>query len=89
MTFIENLFKYGLSNHEHSNLLKTGGSDEGHTFFCTESSCLLSTGNDERTGIGITNTRKRLEHLYPGKHKLIVTREWNVYCELSLYELAI
>jgi sensor histidine kinase YesM len=40
---------------------------------------LFPRKQDERTGIGIANTRQRLEHLYPHKHHLNITTDNNLY----------
>lgn len=73
MTFIENVFKYGISNHEPSTItIKLFAEDEKITFFCQNR--IFSAHNSiERTGIGISNTKKRLQHLYPGKHSLDIS----------------
>jgi two-component system LytT family sensor kinase len=87
MTFIENVFKYGTSNHEQSNLLIKLVVGEGHIDFLTQNPLFPVDRKIERTGIGISNTQQRLEHLYPGKHKLDITRENGMFIvRLSLYE---
>jgi LytS/YehU family sensor histidine kinase len=70
MTFIENVFKYGISNHEPSGIvIKLLVEENSITFFC-QNRLFDAKRNGERTGIGIINTRQRLKHLYPGKHLL-------------------
>ncbi len=75
MTFIENVFKYGISSHESSEIrINLDASDHTITFFCSNK--LFDTKrNVERTGIGIENARKRLQHLYPGKHFLDIKKD--------------
>jgi two-component system, LytTR family, sensor kinase len=70
MTFIENVFKYGISNHEPSAIsIKISADEHNITFFC-QNKLFETKRNVERTGIGIANTRERLKHLYPDKHFL-------------------
>jgi len=70
MTFIENAFKFGISNHEPSSIIiKLSIAGNRINFFC-ENKLFEAKQNSERTGIGIQNTKKRLQHLYPGKHSL-------------------
>ena len=86
MTFIENVFKYGTSNHENSILtIQIAATDQRIDFF-SQNQLFATDRKLERTGIGIDNTKKRLEHLYPGKHRLDIKRENGLFTvELSLY----
>jgi LytS/YehU family sensor histidine kinase len=85
MTFVENVFKYGISNHESSVItIKLFVTETQISFFCRNT--IFNSGNGDRTGIGIANTRKRLEHLYPGKHLLNITSQNGLYIvELTLH----
>jgi hypothetical protein len=70
MTFIENVFKYGISSHEQSEIsIKISVEDHNIIFFCRNRLFDVKR-NPGRTGIGIANTRQRLQHLYPNKHFL-------------------
>lgn len=74
ITFIENVFKYGISNHEPSTInIHLFAEDKTITFYCRNK--IFQTKTGERTGIGIENTKKRLGHLYAGKHVLNITTE--------------
>ncbi|UEG52118.1 sensor histidine kinase [Mucilaginibacter daejeonensis] len=75
MSFIENIFKYGISKRDPSTVridIKT----EPHqlSFFCQNR---IFTGNTtiERVGIGIANSRQRLQYLYGEKHHLAINSE--------------
>jgi two-component system, LytTR family, sensor kinase len=70
MTFVENVFKYGISSHEPSDIIIKLSADEHNiTFFC-QNKLFETKRNTERMGIGIPNARKRLLHLYPNKYFL-------------------
>ncbi|MCO5937243.1 histidine kinase [Mucilaginibacter sp. RB4R14] len=79
MTFVENVFKYGVSKQHESvidiNLLIAA---DTFTFMCTNQ-IFERKEHIERTGIGITNTKQRLQHIYPGKHTLNITDDNNQF----------
>jgi two-component system LytT family sensor kinase len=79
LTYIENVFKYGISSHEPALItIKLFSDEQKITFFCQNK--IFSTPRvTERTGIGLVNTKKRLEHLYPDKHTLSITNENGLY----------
>jgi LytS/YehU family sensor histidine kinase len=87
ITFVENIFKYGISNHEPSPVsIKLSADEKTITFFCQNK--LFSTLRKvERTGIGITNTKQRLEALYPSKHLLNITKENGLYTVLLTLQI--
>jgi two-component system, LytTR family, sensor kinase len=77
MTFIENVFKYGISNHEPSDIsIRLTIEQHSITFFC-QNKIYDTKRNVDRpgTGIGIENTRQRLQHLYPNKHFLDIKKD--------------
>jgi two-component system, LytTR family, sensor kinase len=79
MTFIENVFKYGVSSHEPSAIvIRLFANEQYITFFC-ENKLFGTKRNVERTGIGITNTRERLKYLYPGRHVLDISTANNLF----------
>jgi two-component system, LytTR family, sensor kinase len=70
MTFIENAFKYGTSNHEESGITITITAEERSiTFFC-RNKIFPAKRETNREGIGIVNAKERLNYLYPDKHFL-------------------
>ena len=75
MTFIENVFKYGISNHEEAQLIIRISAEKDRIHFFSQNPLFTIPRKIERTGIGISNTEKRLAHLYPGKHQLQITRQ--------------
>ena len=75
MTFIENVFKYGVSKHEKTTIdINIRVSDTDISFFC-RNHVFVSRDESQPTGIGIKNTRQRLNHLYPGSHLLNIWSE--------------
>ncbi len=88
MTFVENVFKYGISNHETSEVtIKLFCVENGIRFFC-QNKIFSSLRNADRTGIGIANAKKRLKHLYPNKHTLNITSTNGLFTvELCLFLL--
>lgn len=79
MTFIENIFKYGISKHEQSPIeIELFAEAKTITFFC-KNKIFNSSIHEERKGVGIDNTKKRLEYLYHDKHFLNINNENGVY----------
>ncbi|MFD2144740.1 sensor histidine kinase [Mucilaginibacter antarcticus] len=75
MTFIENVFKYGISKHQATQInIKLTVEPNKLTFFC-QNDIVNSVTKPTRTGIGIKNTRQRLSHIYPGKHRLDINND--------------
>ncbi|QNF32107.1 histidine kinase [Adhaeribacter swui] len=73
--FIENVFKYGISNREASHLIiRLQIEEQKITFYC-QNPIFPHQTTLERTGIGISNTRERLQHLYPNNHALTISTE--------------
>ncbi|WP_053058413.1 sensor histidine kinase [Pedobacter sp. BMA] len=70
MTFIENAFKYGVTKKERTVININLSIEANKIDFTCENKIYNHKFNLERTGIGIANTRKRLEHLYPERFKL-------------------
>jgi two-component system LytT family sensor kinase len=79
MTFVENAFKYGTSNHLDSAIeIHLIISDEKIVFTCRNS--IFEKGEKtERTGIGIQNARQRLASLYPLTHQLDIFETDNIF----------
>lgn len=72
--FIENAFKYGVKLEQKSEIKLTLNFQNGEMEF-TASNPIFKNGQSvdkKNSGIGIKNTQKRLNILYPAKHKLII-----------------
>jgi two-component system LytT family sensor kinase len=79
LPFLENAFKYGVSNHEPSDIIIQLDTLEDHIdFFCSNKLFHVSPDTTQ-TGIGITNTRQRLDHLYPDKYELRINEDNGAY----------
>ena len=69
LPFVENAFKYGISNHEPSPIdILLERTPKALTFIINNRK--FEQGENDSTGIGINNVKRRLELLYPGKHDL-------------------
>ena len=68
MTFVENAFKYGVSNHEPSPIVIRMEASEKEVYFETINKLYEKKSQLEREGIGQQNALKRLQHMYPSKH---------------------
>jgi two-component system, LytTR family, sensor kinase len=79
MTFVENAFKFGVSNHESSVIHLEVIAEEPLIRFYCRNKLFPVQSHAERSGIGIPNARKRLEHLYPDRYKLDIREEDGVY----------
>ncbi|WDF54189.1 sensor histidine kinase [Mucilaginibacter sp. KACC 22063] len=86
MTFIENVFKYGISKQEYSKLtIQINIDDDKLHLFC-QNPDYSNKSIQNRHGIGIKNTLQRLVHLYPGRHKLDINTQNNHYTvNMTLY----
>lgn len=86
MTFIENIFKYGISNHHQSTItIKLFIEEKTITFYC-QNKIFNPDYTYDREGFGIANTRRRLNFLYPDKHKLDINTDKDLYTvQLTLY----
>lgn len=79
MAFVENAFKYGVSNHKNSKLaIKLLAEQNLVNLYC-ENTIHHHKKNEKRTGIGMENTKKRLQYTYPGRHILEVANNQKTF----------
>ncbi|MDB5282303.1 MAG: two-component system sensor protein no kinase domain [Bacteroidota bacterium] len=69
LPFVENAFKYGISNHENSFIDIYLSRVDREITFTVKNKKYIET-EKHSTGIGIPNVQRRLELLYPGTHTL-------------------
>lgn len=73
--FVENAFKYGISTKETSDIFFKLIADERSIVFTSKNHIMPGEkNNNENTGIGLKNTSRRLELLYPQKHILKIEK---------------
>jgi two-component system LytT family sensor kinase len=76
ITFVENAFKYGISNHTTATItIALMVAEQRIRFFCHNRVFDKPVEVPTRSGIGIHNTQTRLAQLYPGKHSLRIIHE--------------
>jgi two-component system, LytTR family, sensor kinase len=81
LPFVENAFKYGISTRECSPINILLDIKEESLFFSISNHKHFNTTlrMADNTGIGISNTRRRLDLLYPGKYDLIINDKSNEF----------
>jgi hypothetical protein len=74
LPFVENAFKYGISTREWSPIRILIEIKEGSLYFRVSNQKHMNTllKIADNTGIGINNTRRRLDLLYPDRYKLVI-----------------
>ncbi|HVV54290.1 MAG TPA: histidine kinase [Mucilaginibacter sp.] len=90
ITFIENAFKYvGLDECRENRIEIKLQYDMGNLFFTACNTKDMFTDRSQKSsGLGIANTRRRLELLYPGKHLLETKETENDYtASLIIYNI--
>ncbi len=73
MSFVENTFKYGVSNHEPSVITIRLAASEKTIQFETVNKIFDSKKTMERTGVGQANALQRLDRLYHHKHSVDIS----------------
>ncbi len=84
--FIENAFKHGV-NAEEESLIKISIDIAEENLFLSvfNKKVTVHISEENKSGLGVENTKNRLEHLYPNKHKLaIYDTEKEYLVELSM-----
>lgn len=81
LPFVENAFKYGISTRECSPINIQLDIRDGSLFFsvCNHKHFNTTLRMADNTGIGINNTRRRLDLLYPDKYELIINDRSNEF----------
>jgi LytS/YehU family sensor histidine kinase len=80
IAFVENAFKYGVSTHQPSVITIALKATEGHLNFEVNNQKFPGAmAGLTNTGIGLRNTKRRLELLYPGTHALHIDDDKNAF----------
>lgn len=83
--FIENAFKYGVNAEEVSLInIAIDINDNQLQMIVENNKVKLAKALEERTGLGMANTKNRLQLIYPGKHVLTVKDLDKFYVSLIL-----
>ncbi|GAB3168815.1 sensor histidine kinase [Telluribacter humicola] len=88
--FVENAFKHGISLREPSHIVVTLEVKDKVLYFDVHNSKHPKLANDpekDKSGIGLTNVKQRLQLLYPGRHELMIRetrKEFFVHLTLRL-----
>ena len=87
--FVENAFKHGVSIGQTSDInIAIVLSDHRLIFTCINPKySAIKKMEDEKSGIGLENVKRRLDLLYPGKHNLQISEDegkYNVKLEIDL-----
>lgn len=78
--FVENAFKHAAPDAEKNNFITLQlDRKNGEFIFNATNSKGREKATDPFSGIGLTNVKRRLELLYPGKHELNIRNEEHVY----------
>lgn len=84
IAFIENAFKHGVANDAASAIKLLINIEDTRLYFYIRNK-KHSNNRDAAGGIGLSNVKRRLDLLYPGKYNLDIRDEIDTYtCELSL-----
>ena len=86
MPFVENAFKYGTSSHHDTEICINLGVINDILKFKVINRIYTARMKPEAKGLGISNTRQRLQHIYPGKHTLEIVDNGKIFnIFLSIY----
>ncbi|RCH54570.1 hypothetical protein DJ568_12170 [Mucilaginibacter hurinus] len=84
ISFIENAFKHGVANDPQKPIKMQMNLQSGRLDFSVENK-KHANNRDATGGIGLSNVKRRLNLLYPGKHSLVINEDELTYtCKLSI-----
>jgi two-component system, LytTR family, sensor kinase len=78
--FVENAFKHGVVIGQSSEIdIAISVANHQLTFTCENTIYSTKKMDDEKSGIGLENVKRRLDLLYPGKYGLFIKTDDNRY----------
>lgn len=78
--FIENAFKYGVNSQENSSIyISINIQAETLKMLVSNNKLYVEKDDSINSGLGISDTTRRLQHLYPGKHVLDINDKNGVF----------
>jgi len=88
--FIDNAFKYGVSNRFESEVMIHFEFEDNKMFFTIQNAIHTSSGGEslESSGVGLGNSKRRLELLYKDKYNLKITQTQGHYQVLLKIDLS-
>lgn len=86
--FVENAFKYGV-NYEADNTIRIQVKLENKSLVFTSENAITQNSSAISTGVGIENTRKRLELIYGKKYQLDISEENRIFSvRLTIFDIS-
>lgn len=86
--FIENAYKHGVNAEDNSVIKITINIKESELFLQVKNNKVyIQKSEDLKSGLGVENTKNRLQHIYPAKHSLEINdteKEYSVSLTLNL-----
>jgi len=80
VSFVENAFKHISHHNDKTNFVKMDMQYENNKLiFSIENSKEKQPSHERQGGIGLSNVRRRLELLYPGKHDLVISNRDDLF----------
>ena len=79
MTFVENAFKYGINPTQECFVEMNLTIEKKHLTFVCRNSIVARTQLESGTGMGVENTLKRLNLLYPDRHTISINHTEAIY----------
>ncbi len=86
--FIENAYKHGVNAEENSIIkIKIDTTENELHLLVKNNKVFVQRSEESQSGLGVENTKNRLQHIYPGKHKLVINdteKEYSVSLTIHL-----
>ncbi|PIB30630.1 hypothetical protein BFP75_02460 [Maribacter sp. 4G9] len=79
INLLENAFKHGVEEMRKNAFVRINMQSKGKQLLCTIENSFDERESNYSKGIGLENLKKRLDHLYPGRHQLIVEKKEFIY----------